>query len=103
LTVVQATFASARRLAIASFEPGHDTFSIRCGTHEMLRFRGTTGSIEAMSGHEARVRALANAALVLELTRQAEPDPFALAEAIERAILAFALRQGWHLVGVSRP
>jgi hypothetical protein len=55
-----------------------------------------------MPGHEARVRTLANAALVLELTPQAEPDPFALAEAIEREILAFAPRQGWHLIGVSR-
>ena len=64
----------------------------------MLRFRGTTGSMEAMPEQEARVRALTDAALVRELTREPEPDLFALAEAIERQILAFAPRQGWHLV-----
>lgn len=64
----------------------------------MLRFRGATGSIEAMPKQEARVRALTDAALVRELTCELEPDLFALAEAMEREILAFAPRQGWHLV-----
>ena len=64
----------------------------------MLRFRGSTGSIEAMPQQEARVRALTDAALVQELTRETEPDLFSLAEAIERHLLAFAPRQGWHLV-----
>ena len=68
----------------------------------MLRFRGTTGSIEATAEQEARVRALTDAALVRELTSQPEPDPFALAEAIERHILAFVPRQGWHLASPSR-
>ena len=68
----------------------------------MLRFRGTTGSIEAMPQQEARVHALTDAALVRELTHGPEPDLFALAEAIERQIFAFAPRQGWHLVGPYR-
>jgi hypothetical protein len=68
----------------------------------MLRFKGSTGSIEALPRQEARVRALTDAALVRELTSQLEPDPFALAEAIERQLLAYAPRQGWHLATPSR-
>lgn len=64
----------------------------------MLRFRGSTGCIEALPQQEARVRALTDVALVQELASQPRPDPFALAEAIERQLLAFAPRQGWHLV-----
>jgi hypothetical protein len=64
----------------------------------MLRFRGTTGSIEAMPRQQARVRALTDSGLVRELTREPESDLYAPAEAIEQQILAFAPRQGWRLV-----
>lgn len=62
----------------------------------MLRPHAPSGSIEALPQQEARVRALSNAQLVRELVG-VEPDPFALAEAIERSILVFNPQRGWHL------
>ena len=64
----------------------------------MLRLRTPSGSIEALPHEEARVRALSNAALLYEL-RRSEPDPFAQAEAIDRAVLVFHPHHGWHLAG----
>ena len=60
----------------------------------MLRFRTPTSSIEALPQQEARVRGLSDTALLRELDASAEPDPFALAEAIARAIVVFSARRG---------
>jgi hypothetical protein len=60
----------------------------------MLRFRTLTGSIEALPQQEARVRGLSDTALLRELNTSSEPDPFAVAEAIDRAIVVFSSRRG---------
>ena len=60
----------------------------------MLRFRTPTGSIEALPQQEARVRGLSDMALLRELDASAEPDPFAVAEAIDRAIVVFSASRG---------
>jgi hypothetical protein len=62
----------------------------------MLRLHTPSGSIEALPQQEARVRALSNAQLVHELAG-VEPDLFALAEAIDRALIVFNPLRGWHL------
>ena len=63
----------------------------------MLRLHTPTGSIEALPHQEARVRGLSNAQLVHELCGL-EPDPFALAEAVQRCIIFFTPNHGWQLV-----
>ncbi len=60
----------------------------------MLRFRTPTGSIEALPQQEARVRGLSDTDLLRELDGSAEPDPFAVAEAIDRAIVVFSSKRG---------
>lgn len=67
----------------------------------MLRLHTPFGSIEALRQQEARVRALSTAALLHELQRP-QPDPFALAEAIDRDVLGYHPLHGWYLTGAGR-
>jgi hypothetical protein len=67
----------------------------------VLRLRTPSGSIEALPHQEARVRALTTAALIHELQRP-QPDIFALAEAIDREVLAYHSVHGWYLTGAAR-
>lgn len=67
----------------------------------MLRLHTPSGSIEALPHQEARVRALSTAALLHEL-QGPQPDPFALAEAIDREVLAYPPRHGWYFAGAGR-
>lgn len=66
----------------------------------MLRFR-PTGTIEALPQQEARVRSLTDFALRREVAAS-EPDPFAIAEAIGRALLVFTPERGWHLASTGQ-
>jgi len=66
----------------------------------MLRLHTPTGSIEALPHQEARVRGLSNAALLRELERTDNLDPFAVAEAIGRALIVFNPVRGCY---VARP